>query len=86
MRNPLPPERAIAFVDEWLAQPYVRTVSPGEGHSTILRKLLRDSGTAGNLASDAHLAAVALERGASVCSTDGDFERFRGVERINPLR
>jgi uncharacterized protein len=86
LRNPLSPERATAFVDEWLAQPYVRAVSPGEGHWTILRKLLRDTGTAGNLTSDAHLAAVALELGASVCSTDGDFERFAGVDRINPLQ
>jgi len=86
LRNPLPPERAMAYVDEWLAQPYVRAVGAGEGHWTILRKLLRDSGTAGNLTSDAHLAAVALELGASVCSTDGDFERFPGIDRINPLR
>lgn len=86
MRHPLPPERAMAFVDEWLAQPYVVAVVPGEGHWTILRKLLRDSGTAGNLTSDAHLAAVALQLGASVCSTDADFERFTSVERINPLR
>jgi uncharacterized protein len=86
LRHPLPPERAMAFVDEWLAQPYVVAVVPGEGHWTILRRLLRDSGTAGNLTSDAHLAAVALELGASVCSTDADFERFAGVERITPLR
>lgn len=86
LRHPLPLERAMAFVDEWLAQPYVVAVVPGEGHWTILRKLLRDSGTAGNLASDAHLAAIALELGASVCSTDADFERFAGVERITPLR
>jgi predicted nucleic acid-binding protein len=51
----------VAFVDEWLAQPYVSAVSAGQGRWTILRKLLRDSGTAGNLTSDAHLAAVALE-------------------------
>jgi len=86
LRKPLPPERAMAFVDEWLAQPCVRAVSPGEGHWTILRKLLRDSGTAGNLTSDAHLAAGALELGASVCSTDADFARFPGIERISPLR
>jgi len=85
LRKPLSPEHALAFVDEWLAQPYVSAVSPGEGHWTILRKLLRDSGTAGNLTSDAHLAAAALELGASVCSTDGDFGRFPGVERISPL-
>jgi hypothetical protein len=86
LRRPLPPEHAMAFVDEWLAQPYVTAVSPGEGHWTILRKLLKDAGTAGNLTSDAHLAAIALELGAAICSTDGDFERFPGIERINPLR
>jgi toxin-antitoxin system PIN domain toxin len=86
LKNPLPPEHATAFVDEWLAQPYVSAVGPGQGHWTILRKLLRDSGTAGNLTSDAHLAAIALELGATVCSTDTDFGRFPGVERISPLR
>ena len=86
LQKPLPPERAMAFVEEWLAQPYVRAVGPGQGHWPILRKLLQDSGTAGNLTSDAHLAAVALELDAAICSTDGDFERFPGVERINPLR
>jgi uncharacterized protein len=85
LRKPLPPERAMAFVDEWLAQPYVRPVAPGEGHWTILRKLLRDTGSAGNLTSDAHLAALALELGASVCSTDADFGRFPGLERVSPL-
>jgi len=86
LSKPLSPERAMAFVDEWLAQPYVVAVGPGDGHWTILRQLLRESGTAGNLTSDAHLAALALEQGASVCSTDADFSRFPGIERINPLR
>jgi toxin-antitoxin system PIN domain toxin len=86
LKKPLPPEHAMAFVDEWLAQPYVSAVSPGQGHWTILCKLLRESGTAGNLTSDAHLAAIALELGASVCSTDADFGRFPGVEHISPIR
>ena len=60
-------------------------MSPGEAHWAILSKLLRDAGTAGNLTSDAHLAAMALELGASVCSTDADFGRFPGIERISPL-
>ena len=85
LRKPLPPEGAMAFVDEWLAQPCARTVGPGEGHWAILGKLLRDSGMAGNLTSDAHLAAIALEAGASICSTDADFARFPGVERVSPL-
>lgn len=86
LRTPMPPERAVAFVDEWLGQPPVFAVGPGEGHWSILRNLLRDSGTAGNLTSDAHLAAMALELGASICSTDADFERFPGIDRISPLR
>ena len=85
LRKPLTPEGSMAFVDEWLAQPYVHAVSPGEGHWAVLRKLLRNTGTAGNLTSDAHLAALAIELGASICSTDSDFERFPGVERISPL-
>ncbi|MCL4821131.1 MAG: type II toxin-antitoxin system VapC family toxin [Vicinamibacteria bacterium] len=85
LRRPLSPMQAMAFVDEWLAQPFVQPVVPGEGHWNILRKLVRDAGTAGNLTSDAHLAALALERGAAICSTDRDFERFPGVERIDPL-
>jgi hypothetical protein len=86
LKKPLPLERAMTFVDEWLAQPYVSAVSPGQGHWAILRKLLRESGAAGNLTSDAHLAALALELGASICSTDADFGRFPGVELISPLR
>lgn len=85
LRRPLPPERALAFVDEWLAWPNARAVVPGEGHWAVLRSLLRSTGTAGNLTSDAHLAALALEHGASVCSTDRDFGRFPGIERIDPL-
>ena len=85
LRHPLPLDRSLSFVDEWLAQPYVRAVGPGEAHWPVLRKLVRDAGTAGNLTSDAHLAALAIELGASICSTDADFERFPGVERLSPL-
>lgn len=86
LRKPLSLERSLEFVDEWLAQPCVRAVAPGDGHWPILRRLLRDTGTGGNLTSDAHLAALAIELGAAVCSTDADFERFPGVERVNPLK
>ena len=79
------PERALEFVNEWLNQPYVRTVSPGEHHWQILRNLLKTTGTAGNLVADAHLASLALEHGAAIYSTDHDFKRFPGVEHINPL-
>jgi predicted nucleic acid-binding protein len=85
MRNPLSPERAIAFVDSWLAMPHVSLVLPGEQHWPILRNLLQVSGTSGNLTSDAHLAALAIEYGYTVFTADGDFRKFPGISVINPL-
>jgi toxin-antitoxin system PIN domain toxin len=83
MRRPLAPDAALAYVDAWLQQPCVETVAPGERHWPIPRRLLEAS--AGNLASDAHIATLALERGAAVCSTDHDFGRFPGIRHVNPL-
>jgi predicted nucleic acid-binding protein len=60
-------------------------VVPGEKHWLILRNLLRSSGTAGNLTSDAHLAALALEFDCEIFSSDHDFKRFNGVKHVNPL-
>ena len=85
MRKPLPPDEALAYVDSWLKQPYVIIVGPGEKHWPILRNLLHSSGTAGNLTSDAHIAALALEHGATICSADNDFKRFIGAEHVNPI-
>lgn len=61
--NALSPERTIEYVDSWLALPHVSFVVPGEQHWAILRNLLQASGTGGNLTSDAHLAALAIEHG-----------------------
>ena len=85
LRNPLPPTRAMDYVDSWLRQPYVTVVGPGERHWPILRNLLDSSGTAGNLTTDAHLAALALEHGSAIASTDNDFRRFAGVKHVNPI-
>ena len=85
LRKPLRPERALGYVDSWLSQPYVAAVGPGPGHWAVLRNLLRTTGLAGNLTSDAHLAALAIERGAPVYSTDHDFRRFPGVEHVDPI-
>jgi len=84
-RRPLSPDQAIAYVDSWLRQPYVRIVTPGQGHWLVLRNLLRSSGTAANLTSDAHLAALAISLGATVFSADNDFKRFAGIDHVNPL-
>ena len=85
LRRPFTPAEAIAFIDEWLEQPYVSVLGPGEHHWPILRNLLKATGTAGNLVPDAHLAALAIEHGCALYSADNDFKRFPGVEHVNPL-
>ncbi len=85
LRKPLAIEQAIGFIDEWLAQPYVSFVGPGDGHWPIFRNLIFAGGAAGNLTSDAHLAALAMEHGCEIASTDNDFRRFTGVKLVNPL-
>lgn len=83
--RPLSLGEATDYVDSWLDQPFVEPVSPGLSHWGILRSLLAASGTAGNLTSDAHIAALAIEHRAAIHSTDHDFGRFPGVEHVNPL-
>lgn len=83
--NPLTAAQAIAVVDGWLAAPCVVALYPGDEHWRILRELLEASGTAGNLTTDAHLAALAIEHGCELCSADGDFARFPVLRWTNPL-
>ncbi len=85
LRKPMSGEAALGFLDEWLNLPTVEIVVPGERHWPVFRNLLKAAGTAGNLTSDAHLAALAIERGATVFSTDSDFARFPGLRHVNPL-
>jgi toxin-antitoxin system PIN domain toxin len=85
LANPLPADVACAHVEAWLAQPQVLLLHPGERHALILFDLLRRLGTAGNLTSDAHLAALAIEHQAEIASTDADFARFPGLRWRNPL-
>lgn len=84
--HPLTGEEAMDIVEEWLALPAVTVVHPGRRHAAILQELLRGVGTAGNLVTDAHLAALAIEHGAELCSCDADFSRFPGVRWVDPLR
>lgn len=83
--RPLCIEVATSYVDEWLAVPVVKPIVPGLGHWRIFQQLIRQSGTGGNLTMDAHLAALAIEQGASLYSADNDFKRFPGLVCINPL-
>ncbi len=84
LERPLSVNDALAHVDTWLGQPCVELVVPGPHHWTVLRTLVAASGTGGNLTSDAHLAALALEGGWTMVSTDRDFRRFAGIELLNP--
>jgi hypothetical protein len=77
--NPLPVDDALDVVDGWLAAPPAVVLQPGRQHLGILRTLLAGSGTGGNLTSDAHLAALAVEHGAELWSFDRDFARFPGL-------
>jgi hypothetical protein len=78
-------EQAVATLDSWLAQPPVVPIQSGENHWHLLKELLLEAGSAGNLTMDAHLAALAMENGAELVSTDTDFTRFRHLRFINPL-
>jgi toxin-antitoxin system PIN domain toxin len=84
-RNPMPLDASFDVIDSWLEQPSVSIIDPGPRHRAILRGLLSPIGTAGNLTSDAHLAALALEHRAELCSSDHDFQRFPGLKWRNPL-
>lgn len=83
--TPMKVERALGCVEEWLAQPGVRIVDPGPRQVPIAFSLLRAVGTAGNLTTDAQIAALAIEHGAEVHTADADFARFTGVRWRNPL-
>lgn len=85
MQMPMSAEQALGYVNSWLQQPYVMPLNPGERHWALFNKLLLDSGTAGNLTNDAHIAAIAIEHGYTVYSSDNDFRRFDGLEHVNPL-
>ena len=84
--HPLELAQAFDLVDGWLDQPPVVVVHPTSRHHVVLRRLLEPLGTAGNLVPDAHLAALALEHGATVASCDRDFGRFLGVAWSDPLQ
>jgi len=84
--RPLPVSGAISIVRLWLRQPGVQIIGPGKRHGEILFGLLEGLGTAGNLTSDAHMAALAMEYQAEIATADNDFARFPGLRWFNPLK
>lgn len=83
--KPLELDDAMDYVDGWLAQPSAAIVAPTDRHPALLRELLTPLGTAANLTTDAHLAALAIEHGAELLSCDTDFSRFEGLRWRDPL-
>lgn len=83
-------EEAARLVDRWLDQPNVRLLAPGEGHSgyehwPLLRRMIVEGQAQGSLVSDAQLAALTVEYGGTLHTTDRDFARFPGLRWKNPL-
>ena len=83
--NPLPAEKAFAILDDWAARPEVILVEPGPRHQELLRQVALEYQVRGPLMTDAVLAALALEQGATLASTDRGFRRFSKISWINPL-
>lgn len=79
MKVPRRPHEAVAIVRGWLSRPNVTVPQPTGRHLDLLTELLEATGVGGNLVSDAHLAALAIEHGAELVSYDTDFSRFPGV-------
>lgn len=82
---PLSVDEALDRVGRWLDARVVVAVGEKAGHWPALRRLLEAAGTAGNLTTDAHLAACAVTHDATLVSCDGDFARFEGLRWTNPL-
>jgi hypothetical protein len=83
--HPLSMSEAGGIVSSWLAQPAVGVLDPGERYWDILRDLARQAQVTGPLVMDAALAALAIEHGATLYTTDRDFARFPGLAWVNPL-
>ena len=85
LRNPFAPREALDIVGSWLELHHFTVVHPSARHFQIFESLIERTGAAGNLTTDAHLAALAIERGLLLHTTDADFSRFPGLTWINPL-
>lgn len=76
----------FAFIDQLTTRPTARILSPGRDHLAIFRQLCEAANAAGKLVADAQHAAVAIEHGCTLVTTDSDFDRFPGLRWHHPLR
>ena len=82
--NPLTPADAWSYITDWLDADQAWVPTPGSRHRDILGQLLIDGDLHGNLVTDAHLAALAIENGTGICSFDSNFTRFNDLRWIDP--
>lgn len=83
--KPYTTNEAFDVVQNWLSAPHSQLVSPGNEHLAIVKRLAHESGVYGATLTDAHLAALAIEHGIPLATTDSDFDKFRELKTINPL-
>ena len=83
--RPMTIAEAFGYLESWLSRPLCSILVPKHNHLTPLRRLLEQVGTAGNLTSDAHLAALAMDYDGQIVSCDNDFARFAGIRQFNPV-
>lgn len=85
LARPLSVDDAWEHIEDWLDADQVWVPEPAETHRKTLRRLVRASRATGNLISDAHLAALAIDHGLTLITTDSDFAAFPGLKWMNPL-
>lgn len=85
IQKPVPVADAWGQAAQWLSSPVTWVPTPGEKHSAVFAELCQPAWMTSRLVPDAHLAALAIEHGLTLCSSDGDFSRFRGLSWENPL-
>jgi uncharacterized protein len=84
--EPCSPVEALGYIRSWLERPQVQILHPGPRHLELLDSLLQAAKASGNLTTDAHLAALAIEHQAELHTNDADFSRFPGLRWTNPLQ
>jgi toxin-antitoxin system PIN domain toxin len=84
--NPMTVSESLARIEEWLSLPHLRIIDPPDHHFQTWSHLLRAVGVGGNLTTDSHLAALCIERGIILHTSDADFSRFPGLKWTNPLQ
>lgn len=83
--NPYTPDEAFDVIANWLSAPFSRIVHPGDEHLDLVKEIARVNQLSASDLTDAHLAAIAVEHGLPLATTDTNFPAFEGLKLINPL-